>query len=91
LAELFADLGKRSVQSVLVEGGPTLAWGTVAEGVLDKVVLYLAPKLVGGQGALGIVGGEGFAPIGEALALEVAEVVRIGPDIKVEAYVHRDR
>jgi diaminohydroxyphosphoribosylaminopyrimidine deaminase / 5-amino-6-(5-phosphoribosylamino)uracil reductase len=91
LAELVADLGKRDVQSALLEGGPTLAWSAVAAGLVDKVVLYLAPKLVGGTAAPGIIGGEGLAPIGDAIDLEVAEVDRIGGDVKVEAYVHRDR
>ncbi len=91
LSDLIADLGKRDVQSALVEGGPTLAWSAVAEGIVDKVVLYLAPKLIGGTSAPGILGGEGLASIGEAIDLEVAEVERIGGDVKVEAYVHRDR
>src|SRR6266581_3758172 len=91
LDALFADLGKRDVQLVLLEGGPTLAWSAVREGLLDRVVLFLAPKLVGGAGAPGILGGEGLAPIAEALDVEIVDVARVGPDIKVEARVHRDR
>ena len=91
LGELFSDLGKRSVQSVLVEGGPTLADSAVLEGLVDKVVLYIAPKLVGGEEAPGILGGIGLAPIDTAIEVEIALVERIGPDVKVEAYVHRDR
>ena len=91
LDAMFADLGKRDVQLVLLEGGPTLAWSAVREGLVDRVVLFLAPKLVGGAGAPGILGGEGLAPIAEALALEIVDVARVGPDIKVEARVHRDR
>src|SRR5205823_4763866 len=44
LAELWADLGKRSAQGVLLEGGPTLAWSAVGAGLVDKLVLYVAPK-----------------------------------------------
>jgi diaminohydroxyphosphoribosylaminopyrimidine deaminase/5-amino-6-(5-phosphoribosylamino)uracil reductase len=91
LDALFADLGKREVQLVLLEGGPTLAWSAVREGLVDTVVLFLAPKLVGGAGAPGILGGEGLAPIAEALDVEIVDVARVGPDIKVEARVHRDR
>jgi diaminohydroxyphosphoribosylaminopyrimidine deaminase/5-amino-6-(5-phosphoribosylamino)uracil reductase len=53
--------------------------------------MYLAPKLVGGLRAPSAVMGEGFAPIGEALELRIADVERIGDDLKVEADVHRDR
>ncbi len=91
LPALLADLGKRELQAVLLEGGPTLAWSAVAAGVVDKVVLYLAPRLVGGAGAPGILGGEGFASIALARELAIASVERVGRDLRVEAYVHRDR
>ena len=91
LPELLAHLGKRDVQGVLLEGGATLAWSFVRERLVDRVVLYLAPKLVGGAEAPGVLMGEGFAPIGEAAALRIVSVERIGDDLKVEADVHRDR
>ncbi len=91
LPELMAHLGKRDVQSVLLEGGATLAWSFVRERLVDRVVLYLAPKLVGGAQAPGVLMGEGFAPIGEAAALRIVSVERIGDDLRVEADVHRDR
>ncbi len=91
LEALFAHLGKRDVQRVLMEGGPTLAWSAVRGGLVDALVLFLAPKLVGGTEAPGILGGEGLAPIAEALDVEIVEVALVGRDIKVEARVHRDR
>lgn len=90
LGRLMEDLGKRDVQGVLLEGGPTLAWAAVEEGVVDKVVVYLAPKLIGGTEAPTVLGGRGFAPIGHALALRIRSFDRIGEDLKVEADVHRD-
>ncbi len=74
-----------------MEGGPTLAWSAVRGGLVDALVLFLAPKLVGGTEAPGILGGEGLAPIAEALDVEIVEVALVGRDIKVEARVHRDR
>jgi len=91
VGELAAALGKRGVQSVLVEGGPTLAWSFVRDDMIDKVVLYAAPVLVGGVGAPSVLMGGGFSPIGSARRLEVSSVGRVGEDLKVEAYVHRDR
>jgi diaminohydroxyphosphoribosylaminopyrimidine deaminase/5-amino-6-(5-phosphoribosylamino)uracil reductase len=61
----------------------------VRDGVVDRVVAYLAPLLVGGP--RGAVGGDGFAPIGEAARLVVRSVERLGDDVRVEADVHRDR
>jgi diaminohydroxyphosphoribosylaminopyrimidine deaminase/5-amino-6-(5-phosphoribosylamino)uracil reductase len=91
VGELAATLGKRDVQALLVEGGPTLAWSFVRDEVVDKLVLYLAPILVGGGRAPGTLMGEGFRSIGEARAIEFASVERIGSDLRLEAYVHRDR
>lgn len=91
LPELMAHLGKRDLQNVLVEGGATLAWSFVRERLVDRVVLYLAPKLVGGARAPGVLMGEGFAPIGGAAALGIVSVELLGDDVKVEADVHRDR
>jgi diaminohydroxyphosphoribosylaminopyrimidine deaminase/5-amino-6-(5-phosphoribosylamino)uracil reductase len=91
LPALLAELGKRDVQHVLVEGGPTLAAELVREHLVDRVVLFFAPLLVGGADAPSLLMGEGVASIGEALPLELEEVTRIGRDIKVVAHVHRDR
>jgi diaminohydroxyphosphoribosylaminopyrimidine deaminase / 5-amino-6-(5-phosphoribosylamino)uracil reductase len=91
LAALMAALGKRDVQGVLLEGGPTLAWSAVRDGIVDRVTFYLAPILVGGADARGVVEGAGFAPIAEALRLTVTSVDRIGHDLRVEGDVHRDR
>ena len=91
LDALLAALGKRDVQGVLIEGGATLAWSLVRDGLVDKVVQYLAPLLVGGARAPGVIAGGGFAPIANALRLDVAAVDPIGDDLRVEAYVHRDR
>jgi diaminohydroxyphosphoribosylaminopyrimidine deaminase/5-amino-6-(5-phosphoribosylamino)uracil reductase len=91
IGELVADLGKRDVQGILLEGGPTLAFSAVEEGIVDKVIVYLAPRLIGGTDAPGVLAGRGFAPIANALRLRVRSFDRIGDDLRVEADVHRDR
>ena len=91
LAALLHHLGKRDVQGVLVEGGATLAWSLVRDRLIDDAVLYVAPILLGGAAAPGVVGGGGFAPIADALELTFDTAERIGPDIRLEAHVHRDR
>jgi diaminohydroxyphosphoribosylaminopyrimidine deaminase/5-amino-6-(5-phosphoribosylamino)uracil reductase len=70
---------------VLIEGGPTLAWSAVQEGVVDRFVLYLAPKLVGGTAAPGILGGEGIGTLADAAALRIRSIERLGDDLKVVA------
>jgi diaminohydroxyphosphoribosylaminopyrimidine deaminase/5-amino-6-(5-phosphoribosylamino)uracil reductase len=88
---LMQDLGKRDVQSVLLEGGPTLAWSAIEDGAVDRVVVYLAPKLIGGEHAPTVLGGQGFAPVAKALGLRIRSFDVVGNDLRVEADVHRDR
>ena len=91
LAALAELLGKRDVQGVLLEGGPTIAWSAIRDGIVDQLVLYLAPILVGGHGATGWLAGSGFAPIGRAAHVDVVSIEPLGQDLKVVADVHRDR
>jgi diaminohydroxyphosphoribosylaminopyrimidine deaminase/5-amino-6-(5-phosphoribosylamino)uracil reductase len=88
---LVRELGKRDVQAALLEGGATLAWSFLRDRLVDRVVQYIAPRVIGGVEALGSVAGDGFAPVAEALDLTFVSVDRIGPDLRVEADVHRDR
>jgi diaminohydroxyphosphoribosylaminopyrimidine deaminase/5-amino-6-(5-phosphoribosylamino)uracil reductase len=91
LEDLLRELGKRDVQRVLLEGGPTLAWEAVRGELVDEVVLFVAPILVGGQDAPSVLMGGGIPTIAAPFRLDLDEVVRVGPDIKVVARVHRDR
>jgi diaminohydroxyphosphoribosylaminopyrimidine deaminase/5-amino-6-(5-phosphoribosylamino)uracil reductase len=91
LPALLDELGKRELQGLLLEGGPTLAWAAVRDDLVDELALYVAPSLVGGAAAPSWLGGEGFAPVGEARRVELRAVTRLGEDLRVEARVHRDR
>jgi diaminohydroxyphosphoribosylaminopyrimidine deaminase/5-amino-6-(5-phosphoribosylamino)uracil reductase len=88
---LVTTLGKRDVQGLLVEGGATLAWSAIRDGVVDRVVVYLAPLLIGGAAAPTVLGGIGFAPLERALRLRPRSVEAIGRDLKVVADVHGHR
>ena len=91
LGHLLGLLGKRDIQDVLIEGGPALAWSVVESGLTDRLVVYLAPKLIGGNGAPSALGGRGIAAIADALPLTFRTVERLGEDIKVVADVHGNR
>ncbi|AXI81739.1 bifunctional diaminohydroxyphosphoribosylaminopyrimidine deaminase/5-amino-6-(5-phosphoribosylamino)uracil reductase RibD [Peterkaempfera bronchialis] len=81
---LLAELHARGVRSVLLEGGPTLAGAFWAAGLVDKVIGYLAPALLGaGPTALRDAG---IGTIGEAFRLDVHDIARIGPDVRLTAY-----
>jgi len=58
---------------------------------VDRIVQYVAPRLIGGATAPGALTGEGFAPIAAAQDLTFVRVDRVGSDLRVEADVHGDR
>jgi diaminohydroxyphosphoribosylaminopyrimidine deaminase / 5-amino-6-(5-phosphoribosylamino)uracil reductase len=90
LKHVCDTLYKREVQSVLVEGGGELNSGLLKEGLLDKILLFYAPILIGGKNALNLIGGKGIDFLRDAHKLDIVTVKRFKEDIFVEAYVHRN-
>jgi diaminohydroxyphosphoribosylaminopyrimidine deaminase/5-amino-6-(5-phosphoribosylamino)uracil reductase len=86
LRGLLQLLGDRGVLNLLVEGGPELARAMWEERLVDKLVFYFAPKIIGGCGAPGPVGGSGVDSIDRAYSLTIDAVFVMGPDIKAVAY-----
>jgi diaminohydroxyphosphoribosylaminopyrimidine deaminase / 5-amino-6-(5-phosphoribosylamino)uracil reductase len=86
LAMLLEELGGRQVTRVLAEGGPTLAAALCDQGLVDKLVFYVAPRLVGGTEAPGPLGGEGVALMSSAAGARIDTVVDLEPDLKIVAY-----
>ena len=76
-------LGRRSLQSVLVEGGGEVAGSFLEAGLVNKVTFFIAPKIIGGPATLGWKGVERMS---EALELERVEVIQRGRDIEVTGY-----
>lgn len=84
LAELLRRLHARGVQSVLLEGGPTLAGAFLAAELVDRVIGYVAPVLLG-DGGRSALAWAGAGSIGDAWRLELEDVVRIGNDLRLTA------
>ncbi|WP_438827412.1 bifunctional diaminohydroxyphosphoribosylaminopyrimidine deaminase/5-amino-6-(5-phosphoribosylamino)uracil reductase RibD [Streptomyces otsuchiensis] len=80
---LLAELHRRDVRAVLLEGGPTLAGSLLAVGLVDRVVGYLAPALLG-SGAP-VLGDFGVGTISGARRLDVVDVTPVGPDLRITA------
>ncbi|MET7464364.1 bifunctional diaminohydroxyphosphoribosylaminopyrimidine deaminase/5-amino-6-(5-phosphoribosylamino)uracil reductase RibD [Nonomuraea sp. NPDC005501] len=83
LVPLLRELARRDIVSVFLEGGPTLAGSFLRHGLVDRVVAYVAPALLGsGAAALGDAGVTGIAGI-HRLVLD--DVTRVGPDLRLTA------
>ncbi|RXT15521.1 bifunctional diaminohydroxyphosphoribosylaminopyrimidine deaminase/5-amino-6-(5-phosphoribosylamino)uracil reductase RibD [Ammoniphilus sp. CFH 90114] len=84
--DVLSHLGEQQVSSVLVEGGSEVNGSFLKAKAIDKVITYLAPKLVGGRHAPTSFGGEGILQMNEAIQLRDLEVEIIGEDIRIEGY-----
>jgi diaminohydroxyphosphoribosylaminopyrimidine deaminase/5-amino-6-(5-phosphoribosylamino)uracil reductase len=85
-AAVLADLYGRGLRSVLVEGGAGALASFVESGCYDRVMVDCAPLLIGGEGAPGPLGGEGFAALTSAARLEELEARRRGGDLILTGY-----
>jgi diaminohydroxyphosphoribosylaminopyrimidine deaminase/5-amino-6-(5-phosphoribosylamino)uracil reductase len=88
LGEELEQLAAEQVQSLFLEGGPTLAGAFLRAGLLDKLLVFVAPKLVGGDDAPPLFAGPGVRSMEDALQLSAVEVERVGEDILISAYVN---
>ena len=80
LADELEALAEEGVQSMLLEGGPTLATAFVEQGLVDKILVFVAPMLSGSGPAI-------LGELSEPLRLSRMDVQRVGDDVLVSAYV----
>jgi diaminohydroxyphosphoribosylaminopyrimidine deaminase / 5-amino-6-(5-phosphoribosylamino)uracil reductase len=84
---LARRLGEMGVTSVLVEGGSSLNAHAIEQGIVDKVMFFIAPKIIGGRDSFPSIGGKTFRRLDEAYSLRDMKVRRVGDDLLVEGYL----
>ncbi len=89
LQELLQVLGKRQVISLMVEGGAAVFGSLFEQGLVDKVLVFIAPIIIGGEQAKNPVEGKGVEKLSQATNLTGMKVVKVGNDILVSGYVAR--
>jgi len=89
LASLSTELYHREIQSFLLECGPDLAFNALRAGIIDKIVVFVAPKILGGR-EVPAIGGDGIEKLSEAIPVRDWTVTSSGPDLVLTAYVHRN-
>jgi diaminohydroxyphosphoribosylaminopyrimidine deaminase/5-amino-6-(5-phosphoribosylamino)uracil reductase len=81
-------LGKREITSVLIEGGSEINASALAAGIVDKVMCFIAPRLIGGQNAPGPIGGVGIRSLSDAANLRRVRITPIPEhDFLIEGYL----
>jgi len=91
LEKLLKTLSEREIASVLVEGGGILLGSLFDQGLVDKVIAFIAPIIIGGEEAKTPVGGKGVDKIVDSLRLERVRVERFGDELMVSGYVTAER
>lgn len=86
LKEVMDYLAKEGIASVLLEGGPNVTYSMLEEGLIHKVALFVAPRIIGGRHAKSLVEGEGVAKLSEAHELIDMTVEKVGEDLLIKGY-----
>jgi diaminohydroxyphosphoribosylaminopyrimidine deaminase / 5-amino-6-(5-phosphoribosylamino)uracil reductase len=87
LPRIIEELGKQEIISVMIEGGAMVNGAALAAGVVDKVFLYYAPKILAGIGSVPFAAGPGFRRLSEAAYVRDLTLHRFGEDFAVEGYL----
>ena len=85
IKHLLKELGSMDMNSILIEGGAALNSSVVKAGVVDRVVAFISPIIIGGGQAPSFVGGQGVLKVKGAMKLKDINVTKIGEDLMVEA------
>ena len=86
---LMNKLYEQEIDSILLEGGGELNFSALNEGIVDKVIMFIAPIIIGGSKSLTSVEGEGFNSIKESLKIKNISTKNIGSDILIEGYTRQ--
>lgn len=90
LKTLMVELGKREIDSVLLEGGSELNYSALKVGIVDKILAFIGNKIIGGNEAKTPVGGMGISLMSDAIPLNFSSIQRIGDDLLIEAYIQKE-
>jgi len=82
----LADLGAQDITALLIEGGGELAANCLRAGAVDKLVFFVAPKILGGRGSRSVVAGNDPLSLDDALGLADVKVERVGSDLMITGY-----
>lgn len=87
IPSLMKRLGGLGVMSLMIEGGSETNASVLRSGIMDKVIIFIAPKIIGGHDSKGWVGGRSPHRLADALRLKDLRIKRIGEDIMIEGYL----
>lgn len=87
LHQLMSELGKEGIDSIMLEGGSALNWSALESGIVNKIQVYISPKIFGGETAKSPVGGKGVDNPSDAFMLANSRIIKTGDDFLIESDV----
>ena len=90
IKEILHQLGEREITSLFVEGGAEIHGSFLKEGLFQQVMMYIAPKLIGGRTAPTVFGGDGIEKMADVFNLQFTEIEQLGKDLKIIAVKKED-
>ena len=81
LTALMDYLASQGIETLMLEGGATLNFAMIKEGLIDEIRICIAPKVVGGVNAKTLFDGEGFDTMDEGVNLELTDSFSLGKDL----------
>lgn len=88
LRPLLSRLAESGVTSLMIEGGSEVNASALQEGIVDKVILFLSPRFIGGRDAPSLIGGRGTERLATAPRLKNISLEWVGDDIMIEGYLY---
>ncbi|MCD4746236.1 MAG: RibD family protein, partial [Bacteroidales bacterium] len=89
LKYLMKIIGEKGIDSILIEGGSTLNYSAINDGIVDKVISFISPKIIGGESAKTPVGGKGKKFLKDAVILKNQRIKYFDDDLMIEAYIKK--
>ncbi|MEI7499530.1 MAG: bifunctional diaminohydroxyphosphoribosylaminopyrimidine deaminase/5-amino-6-(5-phosphoribosylamino)uracil reductase RibD [Bacteroidota bacterium] len=87
LGFIMKSLGSMGIDSVMIEGGGTLAFSALHDGLVDKIISFIAPKILGGANAPTTVGGSGISLMENAINVSNMRTRKVGGDLMIEGWI----
>jgi len=89
LVKLMEELGKKEITYIMLEGGAEINASALKSNIVDKVMFFIAPKILGGQDSISAIGGKGCEKLTDAFNIHDLNVFRTGNDIVIEGYIDK--
>jgi len=88
LSSLMEELGRMGIVSVMIEGGAEISGSIFKEQLIDRVVYFIAPKIIGGRNSPTPVGGEGVDELKDFMKIKNMSINKLGEDLVIEGSIH---